>query len=403
MNIGGFQIGVAGSHDARDDPFLLELAGEIGTEIMRRGHRLITGGCSGGLTQICARSARDWLQDHERDDEQHFRITSILADQENLPETEIGRDLIHRERDRKRDQRWDRDRRRAYMASFRDALITIAGRENTRREGQCAFCAGTPVIPIFGTEGNSRLLWKQIQDEFSEHVLYKDFITSDEWRALEQTKGAKETAEHAVELAIRMARNKVRLHDGQIRKRRGAFKVFLILPFKPKDDFNTITGSLKSIFSSEPLLSQLGGQIKCIDGSDVLTGRLDISILTSIDEADLLVADLTGNNENVFLECGYAIAQGKNVLFISQNPGKTSVDLQNAKQIPFDLKSLSQREDADLKLALQQAIKEVLNHEEIGDRKSCAGANKYATCEAVKNGFPCQFRKEWPKRLEFEL
>lgn len=60
----------------------------------------------------------------------------------------------------------------------------------------------------------------------------------------------------------------------------------------------------------------------------VFLGSMLERIYSQISKADLLVADMTGKNANVFYEVGYAHALGKNVVLL------TSV----ASDIPFDLK-----------------------------------------------------------------
>lgn len=60
----------------------------------------------------------------------------------------------------------------------------------------------------------------------------------------------------------------------------------------------------------------------------IFLGSMLERIYSQISRADLLVADMTGKNPNVFYEVGYAHALGKNVVLL------TSV----AQDIPFDLK-----------------------------------------------------------------
>jgi hypothetical protein len=61
--------------------------------------------------------------------------------------------------------------------------------------------------------------------------------------------------------------------------------------------------------------------------SKFVEGMLD-RIFNQINKADVIVADMTGKNPNVFYEVGYAHALGKIVLLITQH----------ADDIPFDLK-----------------------------------------------------------------
>src|ERR687884_692284 len=51
-------------------------------------------------------------------------------------------------------------------------------------------------------------------------------------------------------------------------------------------------------------------------------------LYTQINKADLIVADMSGRNPNVFYEVGYAHALGKKVILVTDN----------SEDIPFDLK-----------------------------------------------------------------
>lgn len=64
-----------------------------------------------------------------------------------------------------------------------------------------------------------------------------------------------------------------------------------------------------------------------VDEQIFLGSMLD-RIYNQISRADLLVADMTGRNPNVFYEVGYAHALGKNVVLLTQK----------SEDIPFDLK-----------------------------------------------------------------
>jgi hypothetical protein len=60
----------------------------------------------------------------------------------------------------------------------------------------------------------------------------------------------------------------------------------------------------------------------------IFEGRILERIYNQIAKADIIVADMTGRNPNVFYETGYAHALGKRVILLAQN----------ADDIPFDLK-----------------------------------------------------------------
>ena len=96
--------------------------------------------------------------------------------------------------------------------------------------------------------------------------------------------------------------------------------VFVLMPFGEKfDDIYTygIKGAAKDV----------GAYAERVDEQIFTEGILE-RIFNQINKADIVVADMTLRNPNVFYEVGYAHALGKIVLLLTQN-----VD-----DIPFDLK-----------------------------------------------------------------
>jgi len=84
---------------------------------------------------------------------------------------------------------------------------------------------------------------------------------------------------------------------------------------------------------------------------DAFTGDIVDRIKTRIRGSELVIADITGNNPNVFFEVGYAEGLGKNVILISQ-----------AQDTPFDLKTRRQiRYDPQDILSLANALSEQLD------------------------------------------
>jgi hypothetical protein len=70
-------------------------------------------------------------------------------------------------------------------------------------------------------------------------------------------------------------------------------------------------------------------EMSCIRGDDIFGSNVVMDdISTAIAEADVLVADLTGRNPNVFYEVGIAHALNKPVLLLAQS----------LEDVPFDLR-----------------------------------------------------------------
>ena len=96
--------------------------------------------------------------------------------------------------------------------------------------------------------------------------------------------------------------------------------VFVLMPFHPK--FNDIYK-----FGIKGAADEVGAYAERVDEQYYTEAILE-RICNQIYKADVIVADMTGQNPNVFYEVGYAHALGKIVLLLTQN----------ADDIPFDLK-----------------------------------------------------------------
>lgn len=96
--------------------------------------------------------------------------------------------------------------------------------------------------------------------------------------------------------------------------------VFVLMPFDK--NFNDIYK-----FGIKGAAEDVGAYAERLDEQIFTEGMLD-RVFNQINKADVIVADMTGRNANVFYEVGYAHALGKIVLLLTQN----------ADDIPFDLK-----------------------------------------------------------------
>jgi len=95
--------------------------------------------------------------------------------------------------------------------------------------------------------------------------------------------------------------------------------VFVLMPFEPKfDDIYK--------FGIKGAAQDAGAYAERVDEQIFGEGILE-RVFNQINKADVVVADMTDRNANVFYEVGYAHALGKTVLLLTQN----------ASDIPFDL------------------------------------------------------------------
>ena len=95
--------------------------------------------------------------------------------------------------------------------------------------------------------------------------------------------------------------------------------VFVLIPFDK--DFDDIYK-----FGIKGAAEDVGAYAERLDEQLFVEGMLD-RIFNQISKSDVLIADMTGRNPNVFYEVGYAHALGKIVLLLTKD----------SKDIPFDL------------------------------------------------------------------
>jgi hypothetical protein len=96
--------------------------------------------------------------------------------------------------------------------------------------------------------------------------------------------------------------------------------VFVLMPFS--DEFTDIYE-----VGIKPACKDSGAYCERVDEQTFVESILE-RIYNQIAKADIIIADMTGRNPNVFYETGYAHALNKRVILLTQN----------ADDIPFDLK-----------------------------------------------------------------
>lgn len=96
--------------------------------------------------------------------------------------------------------------------------------------------------------------------------------------------------------------------------------VFVLMPFA--EEFDDVYQ-----FGIKRACENVGTYAERVD-EQLFEGGITGRVYNQISKADVIVADMTGRNANVFYEVGYAHALGKSVVLLSQD----------AADIPFDLK-----------------------------------------------------------------
>lgn len=134
---------------------------------------------------------------------------------------------------------------------------------------------------------------------------------------------------------------------------------FVFIPFEPQ--FNDIYKTIKEA------TKQLG--LSCNRSDDFYkSGRIMNTILENIQRAEIIIADLTGKNANVFYELGIAHCVKSNIILLTQSMKDVPFDLQDFHVLPYK-NTIGGR--IPLKKAIINAIKQLR-----GDRETTF--NKHA-------------------------
>ena len=105
---------------------------------------------------------------------------------------------------------------------------------------------------------------------------------------------------------------------------------FIAMPFRPELNFFFL-------YLKRHLEENFGLLVERGDAK-VLTKPLMEKIREQILRADLIIGDVTGKNPNVFYELGLAHANGKSVIFLTQEPPQEApVDIRQFEFIEYDL------------------------------------------------------------------
>ena len=70
-------------------------------------------------------------------------------------------------------------------------------------------------------------------------------------------------------------------------------------------------------------------------------------IYRQIEAADIIIADMTGQNPNVFYEVGYAHAKGKLCILLTSNAADIPFDLKHQRHIVYDKSIVTLRRELE--------------------------------------------------------
>lgn len=146
--------------------------------------------------------------------------------------------------------------------------------------------------------------------------------------------------------------------------------VFVLMPFDTKFDDRYKLGI-------KPACERAGAYAERVD-EQIFHGNILERVYNQISKADILVADMTGRNPNVFYETGYAHALGKPVILLTENADDIPFDLKHYQHIVYEGKIVELTEQ------LEKRVRWSL--ENLASRGSEFGCALSFQCEAVRLG-----------------
>jgi hypothetical protein len=121
--------------------------------------------------------------------------------------------------------------------------------------------------------------------------------------------------------------------------------VFVAMPFSP--EFEDVY-----IFGIQEPVQQAGLLCERVD-LDVFTGDIVDRIKSRIETANLVVADLTGANANVYLEVGYAWGRNVKTLLLCRNPDELKFDVKGQRCVIYaSINDLRKKLAAELRVLI---------------------------------------------------
>lgn len=134
-------------------------------------------------------------------------------------------------------------------------------------------------------------------------------------------------------------------------RKKEMFECFVLLPLR--EPFKAVYAEAVA-----PVAEELG--ITCGHAASIFgPGRIMKDIISSITFAEVIVAELTGRNPNVFYELGVAHQQGKQVVLLSQDIDDVPFDLRDMRVVEYTwngAESEAEKLRRDLRPNLEQAL-----------------------------------------------
>ncbi len=284
---------------------LCGLVQELGRQLITKTEfQVITGGLQERDEGIpttdyeAVKGARDGLKERGGDASQ--RIITMLPDADVAGTTRFEEGNIVRVK------RSSTKARRYSMALSCDAVIAIAGADGTSEIVDLAWIAGKPVIPISGTGGAALERWKKYKPDLTQRLQ----LTKEEIQAFEAVPlQPGPTAAMCIGVLRRVLRP----------------CCFVAMKFQE----HPLAGCFETIRTQA---EEKGFSVVRLD-QEIFIGNIVEEIWNTIRNCEIVIADLTNGNLNVFYELGISHAYGKQTMLLVFDRGAKV-----PAYIPFDIR-----------------------------------------------------------------
>lgn len=203
--------------------------------------------------------------------------------------------------------------RRFTLVHSTDVLVAVQGGSGTQLQIDLALALERRCLPLPFTGGVARTRWKENRPLICQQLGLED----DAAQAFESVDLAEADETRLDEIAGGL----VRLLVSSLKR-----KCFVMMPFAR--DFDELYAKV-----IEPAISSEGFEPVRADRIN-LVGNALVVLKDAIEACDCALAVITGNNPNVMYELGFAHAQGKPVILLTEGQPEGAV-----LDLPFDLKN----------------------------------------------------------------
>lgn len=249
---------------------------------------------------------------------QHYKSEAqIPAQYADLWDQLRGSDLVYVENA----NQWDMNSKRLEMQALHgDILITLGGSEGVLFLANLYHDAGKPVVPLNfpitpADKGSRRLFDLALNRQYSERF----FRTGDGSPAHGLINRINFATRHDIAHRVRTVMELLKTLE-----RPAVFGVRLLNP--KHDKYSSVEDYFEGVV--KPVVESLGLKLVIVDGKKSSEESIiNLEIFTKLHRSNVVIADMTGERPNNFIELGYALGRGHRVMVTAEEGTHNPFDI----------------------------------------------------------------------------